>query len=235
MNTERQKNILELVFENKSISVKALTERLFASESSIRRDLAYLEEQKLIKRTHGGAEIVNSPSSTDKIPFLIREYEQGNAKKNIAEKAIKKVHDNYVIFLDSSSSVYMLIPYFETKKNLTVITNSAKALIALAEHKIRAISTGGVMLGESYAFVGDAAVQTISSINADIAFFSCRGISADGYLTDMSMEENIIRQKMIQQSRYSYALCAKEKFNKKYYHNLCHTNDITGIISENDG
>ena len=80
--------------------------------------------------------------------------------------------------------------------------------------------------------VGDEAYKTIDSINANIAFFSCRGLSDDGYLTDISPEEDYVRQRMIKNAEHAYLLCATDKFGKKYYHNLCHKDDIDGIISE---
>ena len=55
MNKEREKSILEMLLKYKKVSVRDLEKALFASESSIRRDLADLERQNLIKRVHGGA------------------------------------------------------------------------------------------------------------------------------------------------------------------------------------
>jgi DeoR/GlpR family transcriptional regulator of sugar metabolism len=65
-----------------------------------------------------------------------------------------------------------------------------------------------------------------------VAFFSCRGVSDEGFLTDIARDENIVRQRMIQNAKKTYLLCATEKFGKAYYHNLCHKDDLTGIIHE---
>lgn len=232
MNKEREKNILETLLKKKRISVKELARILFISEPSVRRDLASLEKQNLIKRIHGGAIIEETAISKNKIPFLIREYEQSSAKLVIAKKAIELVSDNDVIFLDASTSAFRLIPFLAAKTNITVVTNGVKALTSLAEYGINTISTGGRLVNSCLALVGEDACKTIASINADIAFFSCRGLSADGYLTDIAPEENFVRQKMIKNSKRSFLLCAQEKFNKKYFHNLCHKDDIDAVISE---
>ncbi len=232
MNSERQKDILEILTTEKEITVKDLAKALFSSESSIRRDLALLEEEGFIKRTHGGATLTHKQTILEKIPFAIRQFEQRQAKIVIAKKAAEKVCDNNLIFLDGSSSVYAMIPFLANKKNLVVITNGVKTLLELAKYKITAISTGGDMINECLVLVGNTAINTVSSFNADAAFFSCRGISEDNYLTDMSVSENIVRQKMIANSKHSYALCVSQKFNKTYCHNLCHINDIDEVISE---
>ena len=83
-------------------------------------------------------------------------------------------------------------------------------------------------------FVGDDAVRTISYYHADKAFFSCRGISDDDELTDISSEENRVRLAMIERSDKSYLLCTKEKFGKVYTHKLCNRVDLTSVITEDE-
>ena len=231
MSKEREKEILEILLKQKNVTVKQLADRLFISEPSVRRDLASLEKQHLIKRTHGGAVLEQTLMSKNKIPFLIREYEQSEDKILIAQKTIEFVKDNDVVFLDASTSCYYLIPFLASKRNITVVTNGVKALTKLAEYDINTISTGGSLVSSCLALVGEDAFKTIESYNADIAFFSCRGLSEDGYLTDIAPEENHIRKRMIKNSTKSYLLCASDKFGKKYFHNLCHKDELTGIIT----
>jgi DeoR family fructose operon transcriptional repressor len=232
MSTDREKQILEILLKEKKASVPQLAKALYISEPSVRRDLQSLERQNLIKRVHGGALLEETALSKNKIPFLIREYEQSGAKSIIAQKAINLISDNDVIFLDASTSCYYLIPFLASKSNLTVITNGVKALVKLAEYGIHTVSTGGVLLNNCMALVGEEAYKTIETYNADVALFSCRGVSEDGYLTDISTEENNVRKKMIRHARRSYLLCASEKLGKRYFHNLCHKDEITGILNE---
>lgn len=232
MNKEREKIILEILLKKKRVTVKELSHTLYISEPSVRRDLADLEKQNLIKRIHGGAVLEETLISKNKIPFIIREYEQSSAKTIIAQKAADYVKDNDIVFLDASTSAFRVIPFLLSKANITVVTNGVRALTSLAEFNINTISTGGRLVNSCLALVGDEAYKTIDSINANIAFFSCRGLSDDGYLTDISPEEDYVRQRMIKNSEHAYLLCATDKFGKKYYHNLCHKDDIDGIISE---
>ena len=231
MSKDREKQILEILLKQKKVSVKELADFLFISEPSVRRDLASLEKQHLIKRIHGGAVLEETMLSKNKIPFLIREYEQSSAKVLIAQKAIDLINDNDVIFMDASTSCYYLIPFLSSKRNITVVTNGVKALTKLAEYDINTISTGGTLVNSCLALVGEEAYKTIETFNADIAFFSCRGLSDDGYLTDIAPEENNIRKHMMKNSKKSYLLCASEKFGKKYFHNLCHKDELNGIIT----
>ncbi len=231
MSKEREKKILEKLLRQKKVTVSELAAELFVSQPSVRRDLVSLERQNLIKRIHGGAVIEETALSKNKIPFMVRELEENTEKLIIAQRAAELISDNDVIFLDASTSAYHIIPLLAEKSNITVVTNGVKALGRLAEYEIRTISTGGDLIASTLALVGEEAYKTIGAINADIAFFSCRGLSDDGCLTDIAPEENYIRIRMIRQAKRAFMLCTSDKKGKKHYHNLCHVEDIDGVIS----
>jgi DeoR family fructose operon transcriptional repressor len=146
--------------------------------------------------------------------------------------AADMVKDGDVIMMDASSSAYAMIPFLAKKTNITVITSGVKALSRLAEYGINAYSTGGKLLPSCLSLIESDCLDTISNYNADIAFFSCRGLDDSGYATDFSIEENLVRQKMIKQSRRAVLLFAGDKYGKRYMHNLCHVDDIDSVISE---
>lgn len=234
MNKDREKRILEILLKEKKVFVKELAKRLYASEPSIRRDLASLEEQSLLKRIHGGAVLDESNNVDIRIPFILRELEQSDAKIIMAQKAAELVQDGDTVMLDASSSAYSLIPFLSNKSQLTVITSGVKALTKLGEHHISVFSTGGELLPASFSLVGNDAHQMIENYNADIAFFSCRGLSLDGIATDFSIEENLVRQKMMERAAKKVLLCDSKKIGKKFMHNLCRIQDIDAVISETD-
>ena len=97
MNKEREKIILEILLKKKRVTVKELSHTFYISEPSVRRDLADLEKQNLIKRIHGGAVLEETAISKNKIPFIILEYEQSSAKTIIAQKAAEYVKDNDIV------------------------------------------------------------------------------------------------------------------------------------------
>lgn len=234
MNKEREKLILEILLKEKKVNVKDLASRLYASEPSIRRDLANLQNQNLIRRVHGGAILEENGVSHSKIPFLIRELESSSEKTIIARFATDLVNDGDTIFLDASSSANRLVPFLAGKKQITIITSGIQTLKDLAEYGINAICTGGRSINSCLSLVGDDAMRTICSYRANICFISCRGISDDGELTDISIEENLIRREMIKRSKKSYLLCVSDKFNTSYFHKLCDVSDLNGIITSEE-
>lgn len=230
--SERTKQILEILLNEKKVTVSDLAKRLYSSEPSIRRDLTFLAKQNLIRRIHGGAIIEENSESRQKIPFILRELEQSDEKVLMASKAAELVRDGDTVMLDASTSAFNMIPYLAAKNGITVITSGVKALAKLGELGVNTYSTGGHLLPSCQSLVGDDACATIKKYNADIVFFSCRGLSENGMLTDLSIEENIVRKQMLLSSKRSVFLCGSKKFDKTYLHNLCHISEITNIISD---
>lgn len=234
MNKDREKLILEILLKEKEVNVKDLAGRLYSSEPSIRRDLASLQQQNLIRRVHGGAVLEENNRSALKIPYLVRDMESSSEKNIIAKYASNLVKDGDTIFMDASSSVCRIIPYLTEKKQITVITSGVSALNLLSEYGINAICTGGNSINSCLSLVGDDAIRTIQSYHAELCFISCRGISSDGELSDISVEDNLVRREMIKRSKKTYLLCVKDKFNTNYFHKLCDASDLNGIITSEE-
>lgn len=234
MNKDREKLILEILLKEKEVNVKDLAGRLYSSEPSIRRDLASLQQQNLIRRVHGGAVLEENNRSALKIPYLVRDMESSSEKNIIAKYASNLVKDGDTIFMDASSSVCRIIPYLTEKKQITVITSGVSALNLLSEYGINAICTGGNSINSCLSLVGDDAIRTIHSYHAELCFISCRGISSDGELSDISVEDNLVRREMMKRSKKTYLLCVKDKFHTHYFHKLCDASDLNGIITSEE-
>lgn len=228
---EREDKILNALLEKDSMTTQELSARLFVSVPTLRRDLIKLEQMGKIIRTHGGAQLIKK-SADEKIPIFLREQEQNEAKEIMARKAVEFVRDGDIIMLDGSTSAYSIIPHLVSFKNLIVITSSAKSSFLLGRMGINNICTGGKMITRSLSYVGEDAENTVKRYNADIVFFSCRGLSMDGKLTDNSIEENSLRKIMLRHARKKVFLCDSSKLDHTYLNNLCHLSEVDEIICE---
>lgn len=230
LEMERLEYILGYLRENQTATVNNLSRRLFVSEATVRRDLTELERRGLVKRIHGGAALLDS--TTGELPLYVRQQQNGNAKQYIAAQALRHIQNGQVIFLDASSTVMYLIPYFENFENLTIITNGVKTAQELQRLHHKTYCTGGLMLHHSAAYVGDFTMDFIRQFNADVVFFSSRGLSDSGMITDASQEETAVRKVMLGQSRKRLFLCDSSKFGKSYCYNLCPVSQIEVFISD---
>jgi DeoR family fructose operon transcriptional repressor len=88
------------------------------------------------------------------------------------------------------------------------------------------------MLIHSFSYVGEQAESFVRNINADILFFSCRGLTEQGYMTDPAVEEANLRKVMFQYSKQKVLLCDSSKFDHTYFYNIGHVSQMDHIISE---
>ena len=229
---DREEKIIEILQEKYSIRSSELAKMLFVSISTLRRDLQRLEEKNIVIKEHGMCKL--KMHMRERWPNRVSWEQQGKEKDKIAQEAATQVRDGYNIMLDGSSSAYNLIPFLKEVRDLLVISNSAKVSCALSETNIYNISTGGKLMNGTVSFVGQEAIKSIQNYNADIVFFSCQGISEDGYLTDTNKEENDIRKEMMKYADKKVALVDSSKIGKKYLYNLCHVSEIDEIICDEE-
>jgi DeoR/GlpR family transcriptional regulator of sugar metabolism len=228
---ERQQGIVNLLKSKKSVSVTELSRKFFIGEATIRRDLERLEKKGLLKRTYGGAVLLDGLDS--EIPLSIREIEQKDAKDVIGQIAAQLVEDGDVILMDSSSTVLKMVPHLKGKSKLTVITNGAKTAVDLGEGlHIKVYCTGGMLRENSLSYIGEIARRCIDGFYADILFFSCRAISMEKGLSDISEDESELRRLMIKNCKKVILLCDSSKFDKVSFSKICDFDKISCIITD---
>lgn len=229
---ERKKEILELMrSNNRVVTVDQLCKSLFASGATIRRDLKYMEEAKLIRRTHGGAILLEGSTSED--PLAFRETQNSMKKQVIAQLALRHIHDGMTIFLDSSSTVNVLAKSLEKFNNLKVITNGLKTAMLLSEYKnITLMCTGGLLRENSKSLVGLAAKEFISRYNADLAFLSCRGFSIERGASEANEEEYYVKAQYLLNSKTAILLCDTSKMDLDFLCRLAPLSNFLEVITE---
>ena len=101
---ERKREIVESLNQHNGFaSINYLSKKLYASRSTIRRDLMSLEEDGILKRSHGYVSLV--VKSAKESPISMRQIENLDKKQIIARKMEPLIKDGMVIFLDSSCTL----------------------------------------------------------------------------------------------------------------------------------
>ena len=230
---DREEKILNILHEKSFVRSSELAKMLYVSVSTLRRDLEKLEQKELIVKEHGICRL-SKKLRDERSSYELQEQQYNSEKLKIAKEAVKLIKDGDNIMMDGSSTVYNMIHLLEEFKDLLIITNNAKVSFALGTMNIYNISTGGQMAKKTFSYVGQEAVNAIKNYNADILFFSCKGLTNEGYLTDTFKEENDIRKEMMKYAKKRVALIDSSKIGKKYLYNLCHISEVDEIICDEE-
>lgn len=234
LKTERENEIISILKKSNGFtSVKNLCARLYASESSIRRDLTNLENKGIIKRSYGGAELITNFSNVS--AFSTRSHHNISAKKAIAKKAASLIKDGSVIFLDQSSTTFFLAAEILGKSSVTIVTNSIEIISLVSASNIKLISSGGMLSNDNRTcLVGSDAQRIFENTYADIMFFSTKSLSDDGSIWDITKAETEVRKPMLKNAEKRVYLCDSEKFGTHSPYKQCNLSDVDYLISEND-
>ncbi len=210
---QRRDQIFALLNEKKYISIEELAETLHFSESTIRRDLKKLEQQRLVTCTRGG--VVSNVHPNTETPLPLRMTENHYHKSRIARLAAEMVKDNQIIILDSSTTAMEMIPFLKKKKQLTIITSCLITAMHVSEQlDCTLICTGGRFHGPCASFVGSSAENMLKSWFADTMFFSVAALDCQNGMTDQGEEIAHMKSAMAQQSKKRILLVDSSKFGK---------------------
>jgi len=229
---ERQQKIVDYLKQTNVAKIGELARHLFTSEASIRRDVAALEASGVVTRVYGG--VILSHYQNDVLPAKLRESENSQIKNVIAQIASEYIHDDDTIIFDNSSTVRGLCKYIRKRKNLKIITNNLAICEELNDTEITVYCTGGEYFQKRNSFLGPSAENFLKTIHADSCFFSCKGLSNEGILTDVSEMEISIRRTMMNHAKNNYFLCDSSKIGSIYTFQLCDSSEVTRIICDKE-
>ena len=221
-NYSRTQEILQLLYQKGRVSVKELSNTLYVSEMTIRRDLIEMEKGGYIKRYRGGALL---KVDFREMPITERFLIDVNEKKRLGELAKNFLKDNITIYLDSSSTCLYIIPYLIKYKNIKIITNSAQALLNASALHIPCILVGGEYYEQDMCFVGSLAEDFVKNLNIDLSYMTTAAYSADGVISDFDLRQTSIRKIVLKNSTHTVFLFEKSKLNKKLTYTLCRKDD----------
>lgn len=227
---DRLNLILDILKRRKTISMKALQELTFSSNSTLRRDVITLEQDHKIVRKYGQVELVKSKNV--EFPYQFRNQEHGAEKQHIANIATDFIGDNMALFLDSSSTVAQLLPFLEQRRNLIVITNGLFNAVTLNQFSnIKTFIAGGRLRSGSGSIVGGFATDYFDNFTADIAFISCSSIDGAGIYMS-SAEQSNIKRKMQAAATQTILLCDSSKIGQRNYYKLSELSSISTLITD---
>lgn len=227
---ERQQAILQYLQNHNPASVRAIAKALFTSEASVRRDISAMEEKGLVTKIYGG--VLLSQQKNAVIPLDIRDGEHAAAKDIIARKAAELVSDGATIYLDASSTVWRMMKYLKGRKDLKIVTNNLRIFSETEAFDGIIYCTGGAYDPKNRSFYGPEAIRFTESISVDLFFFSSRGLTEDGEITDPAETETALRKAMLKRATNAYCLCDSSKIGKRHLFTVCRKEDLTGIFCD---
>ena len=175
---QRLNDIMALVREQPTISIKELAKILDVSEMTIRRDISYLKESNAMTQMLGMNVISAAPAQPPLMYDFQYELERNvEAKERIARKASNLIRPRDILILDSSTTVSKIVPHIPNNMELTVISGNYYIISKLPKNdSINLIVPGGVYNRQLQMFESSEGINIIKEHRATKYFFSASGI-----------------------------------------------------------
>ncbi len=226
---DRLRVITDLIRERGSVRGRDLVDVLGVTDETIRRDLARLAEQGLVRRAHGGAVALRASDETD-TSFRLREHER--EKIAIGRRASELVLDGSSIILDSGTTTLCLARALHGKQDLVVVTTAVtNALELVGNPRTTVIMTGGVIRPTTYGASGQLAAATLRGLHVDQTFLAIHSVSVEGGLTYPLFEEVDAKRAMIEAASEVILLADHSKFGRQALVRVAPITSVQRIIT----
>lgn len=224
---ERHKQILNLLLEEKEISVNELSERLEVSGVTIRQDLNQLEGQGFIKRVHGGAVLNETDDISTRLVFNYKH------KIRIAQKAASMVNEGETILIEAGSTNTLLARELAKKKGITIVTPNAFITRELKDYpEIQVILLGGLYQHQSESLVGQLTKLCIDHVNFHKSFIGVDGFSIESGFTGKDMMRAEIIAYIAQKSPQLFVVTDSSKFGKMELTRYFSAEDVDYVVTD---
>lgn len=227
---ERQQKILAFLETHQNASVRELAAAVYASEASVRRDIASLESRGIVERVYGG--VLLAKYKNEVVPVELRDSAHSGVKDRLAAEAAKRIRHGDTVMMDASTTVLRICRHMHGLRNVKVITNNLRVCTELADSDIQVYCTGGAYYGQRECFLGPCSERFLRTVTADVLFFSCQGISETGDITDVDEAEISLRRVMMEQAKRRIFLCDSSKIGVRRPFLLCTKDAVDEIISD---
>lgn len=233
----RQETILASVRSRDISYIKDLAEELNISLSTIRRDIAALEEAGTVISMRGGAVkpvIAEEPAPaavTEEAPVVKKRLIRSAEKDLIARKAAALVSDGDVIYIDSGTTCSCMFQYLSSK-DIIIVTSNYEVLDFMPMQKAKVIMLGGEISNDLHSINGPLTEKSIADMHFNKAFIGANGYIPDGGV--FTHTEREARKKVLvkEHSDKNYLLMDTSKKNQYAFQKLFNVRDVELITEE---
>lgn len=230
LTEDRRNRLTELVRVRGFASLPDLANELAVSESTVRRDLDYLEEIGVAQRTHGG--VFYTGPSPKLVHFDQRQSLNWDRKRRIAAAAARLIEDNDTILLDGGSTTYELAQLL-VGRPLQVVTNSLPVANLFTSSDADLVLLGGYVHSRTGVSLGPYANQMLAGLNVRRAVLSVAGANERGFFNSNLLLVETERA-MMASAEEIIVVADSTKFGHTSLALLCPLDEIDVLVTDNE-
>lgn len=226
----RRHQILDVVRTNGEIDVAQLATLLTVSVETVRRDLAALETQGLVRRSYGKASAVESGAFETSLSA--RELINPQEKITLADAIVEHIGSAQTIFLDEGFQMLLVAERLPLDRPVTVVTSSLPTATLLAGRvNTQVIMLGGRVRGNTLGVVDSWTVELLDRLNVDLAIIGANGVSIDSGMTTPDPSVAAIKSAALRRATRAVFVGAHHKFGRRTFVTFAKLDDFEVVLT----
>ena len=226
---ERKLKIIDLLNQNKKVTVAELVRLFNVSSATIRSDLRQLKDRGRLIRTHGGAIIEIGAG------FEPDTEQKGDlnlvAERKIAQLAIDLINDGDTIVFDTGTTTVELAKLLNQRQRIKAVTNDIEIARVLQEmNSISVVMLGGEIRKNFHCTVGAAGIEMLSQLTVDKAFLGTNSLSIAKGASTPNIQQAEIKKAMITSARKVILLCSNRKLGRDSFVHFASLDQIDALV-----
>lgn len=233
----REERIMRLLLARGSATIEEMLDVIGTSAPSIRRDLTRLESRGLVRRTHGGAMLVEpllyEPFRYD-LSFQAREQRAAAEKRRIALAAADLIQPNETVGITAGTTTTQVGRALRHRANIKVVTNAINIGMELCNQTgMRASITGGTLSHAwSFSLTGPAAIRFMEDVYLDKLLLNVIGIHVERGCTMVEQDEALTFRAMVRQAREVIVVADSSKLGCISTSLICPIADVHVLVTD---
>jgi DeoR family deoxyribose operon repressor len=234
---ERLAEIVRLLQVRGAASIAELAAQLGVSEMTVRRDLAFLAEGRVVRLVHAGAML--GPEGQGGVPARYSLAEAGSQKVEqklrMGKMAASLLEDGEIVIIDSGTTTECLARCLPQQIHLTVVCFALNILIEIRRREnCRILFAGGQLHENSLVFESPEGVELVSRYRATTCFISASGISEALGVTCSNQYEVSLKRAAIASSRRRLLLADSSKFGRIQAAYFADLREFEAVVTDRD-
>ena len=237
MRNLRSYRIIDFVKARKHCSLDELREQFGVSQATMYRDVAALVARGALQRVRGGVAALETPAESAAAAngYFDRRAWNSAGKERIARKALARVAEGDILFLDSSTTVASLARLLPSQSfsALTIVTNSVAIVQEFGKfpsHWVR-IALGGSYDAQLHSLLGQETFRQLDRLTLTKAFVSAYGID-DRNVTTNHENQAALLMRVFEKASQKFLLADRSKFGRTGLHRLATRAAFDEIVSD---
>ncbi|OIV36418.1 hypothetical protein BIV57_16245 [Mangrovactinospora gilvigrisea] len=232
---ERQFEITRRVHEQGRVTIGEMCAVLDVTSETVRRDLAALERQGVLRRVRGGAVLVH------RAPFELtlaqRRLTYAAEKRRIAGRVVELMPEDGAVFLDTGSLGFAiaaaLVRQLPAERRLTVVTNNLPAVPVLAaDPRLTVFALPGRVRPITEGAVDEWTRARLEGLRAELAVVAANGVSVEAGATTTVPEEAAVKRAMLLGARRRVVAVTSARMGRSSFVRYATLDEVDAVVTD---